>query len=174
MSHMTLQLVYNSCGTIISSRDAAGDDDAVYIPGNSILHELFKRNTCLSIHLGSVFVLERDLLGYDFLITLAHDSDQEVEEDNEVEELIQEPEQPNHCDHCACCFWIGLHMVHPMLVYWRSNVSNRISVNLQEVDDGHFNVGVVSSILQTLVLHDLVPVETTYKVIHSCRSHFGW
>ena len=69
------------------------------------------------------------------LVCLRDDCDEEVEQDNQVDELVDEPNPPDNIDHGeldSSRFLFILVGWYPWLIVWGCNITNRIPVALEE------------------------------------------
>lgn len=89
----------------------------------------------LAVQFGSVVVGECLDVRDNTLVRLRHDGDQEVHQDDQVEELVEEPQDPDDVDHplgvTELLRFIRLLHLLPVFVLRSTNITNRISVSLE-------------------------------------------
>jgi len=99
------------------------------------------------------------LLGDDLLVRLWNNSDQEVQEDDQVNELISEPHQPNQVYHCVLLeddsAWVLAFYWIPVLVVWSVNVSDGVPVALDHEFDERVDEWITELITGIRILLDL-------------------
>ena len=80
------------------------------------------------------------MIGDDGVINLRDDSNQEVEHDDQIQELVEEPYKPNESDYDVLLdldYWCGfiVHRGAPAGIHRRSDVSNGVAVSLQNISE---------------------------------------
>lgn len=70
------------------------------------------------------------------LIWLSYHCNQEIHQNDQEEEIIDEPNKPDKCNHESWLERIGLHAMHPELVPWAVDVADRVPVCEEHVHQG--------------------------------------
>lgn len=111
------------------------------------LHLLVQNDQAFEVEFTSVHVLLLSLLAHNILVRARDDGDKEVEEDDQDQVLVNEPEHPDHADHNFSLPNVAISdELLPEWVSWCCDISDRVSVSLEEVHKLGAHLWVVSTI----------------------------
>ena len=86
------------------------------------------------IELASIVVAICNFLTQLLLILLVDHSDKKIEQDYLDQKLVDEPKDPDDCDHEIGCKWFCVDEVAPDFVGWSADITHSISVGLNKID----------------------------------------